>query len=101
MLVSQIINIVLGVLAAVISFISYYFYIKSIITKEAAKAIEGAEIDGKTGVEKLEIATAQVYALVPVFLKTIISKNFIKLFVQQVFDKIEEYAKKQIDKKKK
>ncbi|MEG1609532.1 MAG: hypothetical protein RR348_06650 [Clostridia bacterium] len=101
MTVSQIINIVLGVLAVLVSFISYYFYIKSIITKETAKAVERAEIEGKTGAEKLEIATAQVYALVPVFLKSIISREFTKQLIQQAFDKIEAYAKKQLDKKSK
>ncbi|WP_301666002.1 hypothetical protein [uncultured Alistipes sp.] len=96
---SYIISIVLGVLAAVASFVGYYFYIRSKLAKAATGAVNDAEKEDKTGAEKLQIAVDQVYALVPAILKTIISKEIVQGLVQAAFDKIEEYAKKQLEKK--
>ncbi len=96
---SYIISIILGVLAAVASFVGYYFYIRSKLAKAAAGAVNDAEKEDKTGAEKLQIAVDQVYALVPAVLKPIISRDIVQGLVQAAFDKIEEYAKKQIEKK--
>lgn len=96
---SYIISIVLGVLAAVASFVGYYFYIRSKLAKAATGAVNDAEKEDKTGAEKLQIAVDQVYALVPAILKTIISREIVQGLVQAAFDKIEEYAKKQLEKK--
>ncbi|MEG1608741.1 MAG: hypothetical protein RR348_02625 [Clostridia bacterium] len=98
--ISIVINVALGFAAVIISFVSYFFYVKSILEKAATGAIDSAEIDGKKGVEKLDIATEQVFALVPTFLKIVITRDIVKNMVQDAFDKIEAYAKKQILKKK-
>ncbi len=98
---SEIINIILGVLSIVISLIGYYFYIKQRIAKAATDAVNDAEQDGKTGEEKMEIAVAQVYALIPTMYKPIITRSVVQSIVQIAFDKIEAYAKKQVDKKAK
>lgn len=99
MTAAQIISIVLGVLAVIVSFVGYYFYIRSKIAKAATGAVSDAEQDGKTGEEKLQTAVDAVCALIPVILKPIISREFVKNLVQAAFDKIEEYAKKQAAKK--
>ncbi len=98
---AEIINIVLGVLSVVVSFVGYYFYIKQKIAKAATEAVNDAEQDGKTGEEKKEIAVTQVYALIPAIYRPIIPRSVVEGIVQAAFDKIEEYAKKQVDKKAK
>lgn len=96
-----IINLILGILAIVASFVGWYFYVKGKAYKAAEGAVDDAEQDGKTGAEKLEIATDQVYAIIPVVLKPFITKDIVRDIVQAAFDKIEAYAKKQVKKKKK
>lgn len=98
MLESTIINYILGIIAVIISFVSYYFYIRSQVISAATKAVDDAEQEDKTGEEKLNQATEQVYSLVPVILKGIITKQFVKHVIQDTFDKIQNYAKKQINK---
>jgi len=96
-----IINLILGILAIVASFVGWYFYVKGKAYKAAEGAVDDAEQDGKTGAEKLEIATDQVYAIIPVVLKPFITKDIVRDIVQAAFDKIEAYAEKQVKKKKK
>lgn len=98
MTTSIIINIILGIVAVLGSFISYYYYIKSVLQKAANDAINNAEHDGTTGEEKLELATTTVYSLVPKFMRTTITKNLVKSLVQSAFDKIDAYAKQIINK---
>ena len=99
MTTAQIIDIVLGVLAVLISFVGYYFYIRAKINKAATDAVNDAEEPDKIGAEKLEAAVDQVYALVPAVLKPILNKTIIAQLIQEAFNKIEAYAKKQIAKK--
>lgn len=94
-------NLILGILAIVASFVGWYFYVKGKAYKAAEGAVDDAEQDGKTGAEKLEIATEQVYAIIPVVLKPFITKDIVRGIVQAAFDKIEAYAKKQVEKKNK
>jgi len=99
MTTAQIIDIVLGVVAVLVSFVGYYFYIRAKINKAATDAINDAEEPDKIGEEKLEAAVEQIYALVPAILKPILNKTFIAQLIQEAFNKIEEYAKKQLAKK--
>lgn len=95
MSVEAIINIILGVLSIAVTFLSYYLYIKAKITSAAVGAINEAEMEDKTGEEKMEFAVAQVYALVPKILKPILTKEVIKQLIQMAFDKIKAFAIKQ------
>lgn len=99
MTLEAIINILLGILAIIVSFISWYFYVKSKIYKATEGAVNDAEQDGKTAEEKLSMAVEQVYSVIPAILKPIISKEVVRGIVQAAFDKIEAYAKKQVAKK--
>lgn len=100
MTTAEIINVVLSVLSVVVSFVGYYFYVKQKIAKAATEAVNDAEQDGKTGEEKKEMAVTQVYALIPAIYKPFITRAVVEGLVQAAFDKIEDYAKKQLNKKK-
>ena len=95
MSVEAIISILLGIISIAVTFLSYYLYIKEKITSAAVGAINEAEVEDKTGEEKMEFAVAQVYALVPKVLKPIFTKAVIKQLVQVAFDKIKAFAIKQ------
>ncbi len=92
------INIGLGVLTVIVTFISYYFAVKSIIKNKAAGAINYAENIQALGVEKMHIAVEQVYAIVPAILKPIFNKAFIEQIIQEVFEEMKKFAEKRVNK---
>jgi hypothetical protein len=96
----EIYSIILTVLAIVGYFLSYYFSVKAKIYEATESAVNEAEQDGKTSSEKMEFAVNQIYELVPAAFKPFITKAVIEKIVQKAFDKIEEYAKKQVEKRK-
>ena len=101
MTISLVINVFFGIVAILVSFISYYYYIKTVIDEAAADAINDAEKLDKSGAEKLAIATDAVYALVPKILRSVLPKSLVHNLVQSAFDKIESYAKQQKEKEDK
>lgn len=80
-------------LAAIV--ISYYLAIRKKIEQEALNAINKAEDTDKIGEEKMQDAVEIVYDIIPAVAKPFISKKLIKTIIQSVFDKVEEYARKQ------
>ena len=78
--------------------IGYYQYIKKKIEKEALDAINKAEDTDKVGEEKMKEAVDTVYSILPAVVKPFISKTLIETLIQSIFDKVEEYARKQINK---
>ena len=54
--------------------------------------------NGKASINNLRFVN-DLYSLVPVAYKGIFNKEFIRKLVQKAFDKIEEYANKQVNKK--
>ncbi len=48
---------------------------------------------------QVDEATDSVCAIIPAVLKPIIKRDFVKAIVQAAFDRIEAYAKKQVEKK--
>lgn len=80
-------------LAAII--ISYYLAIRKKIEQEALNAINKAEDTDKLGEEKMQDAVEIVYDIIPAVAKPFISKKLIETIIQSVFDKVEEYARKQ------
>lgn len=92
-------TIIFGVLAVIGYFLSYYFHIKAKIYAATEKAVDEAEQDDKVAAEKMELAVNQIYDLIPAILKPLFSKEVIKGIVQNAFNSIESYAKKQIEKK--
>lgn len=95
-------EIILTVLASICTvvalFISYYLHIKRKIEAEVPGAINGAEDTGMSGAEKFEEAVSTIYALIPIAVRPFITRSLVETLVQEVFDKMEEYARKQLDK---
>ncbi len=79
-------------------FISYYLNIKRKIEAEVPGAINGAEDTGMSGAEKFEEAVNTIYALIPLAVRPFITRSLVETLVQEVFDKMEEYARKQLNK---
>ena len=94
-----ILTIVFAVLAVLGVFLSYYFYIRSKIFAATEDAVNNAEQEDKVAEEKMELAVNQIYGIVPAILKPFFTKAVIEGFVQMAFDRIEEYARKQKNKK--
>ena len=95
------INIALGVLAIGVTFFSYYLAIRNKIEQAAKDAINIAEDLDKIGAEKMKIAVEQVYAVIPAIVKPVFPKDFIEQIIQEVFDKMTEFAEKQVAKEQK
>lgn len=95
------INIALGVLAIGVTLFSYYLAVKNKIEQAAKDAINIAEDCDKIGKEKMEIAVEQVYAVIPAIVKPVFPKDFIEQIIQEVFDKMTEFAEKQVAKEQK
>ena len=103
-MMGKIFDIAMPILAVLMSFVGYYFYIKAQAEKAATSAINSVEPDsndGKTGEEKLNEAVEQVYLTIPISARAFIPKPIVRGMVQFAFDNIEQYAKKQIAKKSK
>ena len=95
MIGEEIFSIIFGLISVLLSFIGYYFYVKSEIYRKTEDAVNNAETQETLGREKLKIATEQLYMTVPSLLKLFFTREQVELIVQSAFDKIEEYAKKQ------
>ena len=95
---NEILNIVLVVLGVVITFVTYYFKVKNKLQDAVNGSINNAEQEGVSGEDKMNQVVNDLYSLVPIAYKGIFNKEFIRKLVQKAFDKIEEYAKKQVNK---
>lgn len=96
-----ILTIVFALLTIVGIGFSYYFYIKAKITAAIAGQIDNAEIDGEVGATKKAEVIAQLQKLIPTILKPFITPAMLDALVQAAFDKIENYARKQVEKAEK
>ena len=83
-------------LAAII--IGYYQYIKKKLEQEALNAINEVEQGDKVGSEKMKEAIQIVNNIIPVVARPFINDQLIESIIQGIFDKVEEYARKQIQK---
>ena len=95
MIGEEIFSVIFGLISVLLSFIGYYFYVKSELYRRTEDAVNNAETQETLGREKLKIATEQLYMTVPALFKPFFTKEQVELIVQNAFDKIEEYAKKQ------
>lgn len=99
MSLNEILNIVLIVLTIISTLIGYYFKVKEKISKEINGLINNAEDGESIGADKMQSVVDNLYKLVPIAYRGILNKNVLEKMVQKAFDKIEEYAKKQVNKK--
>jgi hypothetical protein len=91
------INVALSIIAVVVTFLSYYLAIKNKIEKTAKDAINAVEDFELIGEEKMQIAVEQVYNVIPLMMKPVFPKEFIEQIIQGVFDKMAEFAAKQVE----
>lgn len=97
---SEIIATIISIVCTIIAIITgYYIYIRKKIQEHAIDAINKAEDTDKHGKEKLNEAVDTLYEFVPVVIRPLLSKDILRKIIQKVFDKVEEYAKKQLEKK--
>ena len=96
---NEILNIVLVLIGVVITFVTYYFKVKNKLQDAVNGSINNAEQEGVSGEDKMNQVVNDLYSLVPIAYKGIFNKEFIRKLVQKAFDKIEEYANKQVNKK--
>lgn len=93
-------DIILNLVYLAITFFSlcfsYYFKVKTTLSEQINKAINDAEDLDVIGAEKLEAATDQVMEYVPAVVKPFLPRSVVKQLIQNAFDMIEEYAKKQV-----
>ena len=95
-----ILTIASSVLTIVVTVIGYYQHIKKRLEQEALDAINIAEETDKIGAEKLQDAIKMVKDMIPAVAKPFISDKLIETVIQGVFDKVEDYARKQLEKEK-
>ena len=91
-------QIVLSALTVILIFINYYFSVKSSLQKSAGDAINNAENCDLDGKEKMKVAVSQISKLVPTVLKPFFTDEVIETILQGVFDKMQEFAKKKVNK---
>lgn len=98
---AEIFTIIFAILTIAGVFVSYYFYVKSKVYAATEAAVNDAEQEDKTAEEKMRFAVSEIYSIVPAVLKPILTPQAIEKIVQKAFDKIEEYAQKQVKKERK
>ncbi len=96
-----IINIVLALLSVVLAYVTYFFDTRRKIQEQVNGKIDLAEETGEVGAEKLAMVVNSLYGIVPAIFKPFLTKAAIEKIVQKAFDKMEEYAQKQVEKKSK
>ena len=94
-----ILNIALGVLSVALAVTTYYLDIKRKLQEQVNGEIANAEDISKLGEEKMAYVVSQLKAIVPKAARFLFTDKVIEKIVQTAFDKIEEYAQKQADKK--
>lgn len=94
-----ILTIMSSVLTVVATILGYYQHIKKRLEQEALNAINKAEETDKIGAEKMQDAIKMVYDMIPAVARPFISEKIVEMVIQGVFDKVEEYARKQVAKK--
>lgn len=92
-----ILNILVAVAAVVLAFVGYYFYVKNKI--QAALNGEINDEENSEAEAKRQEVVERLQALVPAVLKPFLTQKVLTALVQAAFDKIEEYAAKQVAKK--
>lgn len=96
---TELIITIVSIVCTIVSVLcGFYVYIRKKIEQEALDAINKAEDTDKIGKEKMAEAVETIYSVLPACVRPFISKSMIEVVVQSVFDKMEEYVRKQIKK---
>lgn len=95
-----ILNVALIILSIVLAGVTYYLDTKRKIQEKVNGEIDAAEDTGKKDKEKMAYVVEQLKAIVPKALRFLFTDKVLENIVQKAFDVIENYAQKQVDKKK-
>ena len=93
----MIIDILIYVLLSIIIFLNIYFSVLSKIKFSATDVInyvEDLNIDGKN---KMKLAVEKIKDVIPIILKILFTESKLEKIIQETFDKMENYAKKQMN----
>ena len=93
-----ILTIVSSIITVAAAILGYYQHIKKRLEQEALNAINKAEETDKVGAEKMHDAIKTVCDMIPAAAKPFISEQMVEMIIQRVFDKVEDYARKQLEK---
>ena len=100
--VQNIYSIIITLLTIIFGFLCSYIKTKTMLVNKAGEFINKAEEDyknvSKAGQYKFDAVVDWLYNLVPLNMKFFITRQMISEIVQRVFDKMAEYATKQLDK---
>lgn len=95
-------SIVVTVLFVVLGYITSYIRTKSQLIQKTEELINTAEENYKSatqaGQEKFNAVVTWLYDMTPAPLKIFITKQMISQIVQTAFDKMQDFANKQLDK---
>lgn len=95
-------SIVMTVLMVIFGFLCSYIKTKTNLINKAGDFINKAEEDykdtAKAGAYKFEAVVEWLFGLVPAPMKIFITRQMISEITQTAFDKMAEYATKQLDK---
>lgn len=80
------------------TFVSYYLHVKNRILAKITAEIDEEEIDGVSGATKKAEVITQLQKLIPAVIKPFITVKVLDALVQIAFERIESYAKKQVEK---
>lgn len=94
----NVVNVILGITAVMLTLVNYYYSVKSRLQRNAGDAINEAELSEFDGEDKMKIAVFQIKQLVPDLFKPLFTDEVIEKIVQEVFDKMQDFAKKQVNK---
>lgn len=100
---STALNIVLVVLCASVYGVQLYFKTRGSVFESATQLISQIESSGLLGADKMAYVVSQLFAMIPVPLKTIFTEKRLQQLAQEVFENMKQYAlerTKAIDKKK-
>ncbi len=91
-----IITIIMTVLAIAGAIAAYYIHIRKKIEDVALDAINEVENMDAVGQQKFEQAVNIVMGVIPAVAKPFIPKSVVETVIQKIFDKVAEFAKKQV-----
>ena len=95
----DILAILVGIISAAVTVFNFYIKFKEEIRKKAGEYIDTAEGMYECGEEKMKTVIKNLSAIIPKVFKPFFTKPKLEQTIQTIFDYMESYAKKQIEKK--
>lgn len=91
-------RIIYTLILIVLGFLVSYYKANTKFRSFIATLVNDAESLDSTGSEKKAWVVSQIYAILPAWLKLVLTKTVLSMIVQSVFDSMKQYAVKLMDK---